>query len=262
MALAEHVSGSVDAFVDEMNARAEELGMTRTMFTSPNGLDDTGYSSAADLVRLTRAAYRSRGFASVVATRFHTVESLDAEPRVVQNRNVLLWLYPGAIGVKTGFTSPAGFCLVGAAQRGDERLVAVVLGAPGEPFSAAATLLNYGFDAFEHRTLLRQGEPLDDVDVGGRSVSVSAGGNVRGLVPTAATVTRTVELDPHVAFPPARGEQIGVVRVSASGRAVGEVPLVVVGVPAPPPAEPGSWWARAAGALVEAGGGVLDALFG
>ena len=112
--------------------------MTRTMFTSPNGLDDTGYSSAADLVRLTRAAYRSRGFASVVATRFHTVESLDEEPRVVQNRNVLLWLYPGAIGVKTGFTSPAGFCLVGAAQRGDERLVAVVLGAPGEPFSAAA----------------------------------------------------------------------------------------------------------------------------
>ena len=262
VALAEHVSGSVDAFVDEMNARAEELGMTRTMFTSPNGLDDTGYSSAADLVRLTRAAYRSRGFASVVATRFHTIESLDAEPRVVQNRNVLLWLYPGAIGVKTGYTSPAGFCLVGAAQRGDERLVAVVLGAPGEPFSGAATLLNYGFDAFEYRTLLREGEPLDDVDVGGRSVSVSAGGDVRGLILAAATVSRTVELESHVAFPPARGEEIGIVRLSAGGKIVGEVPLVVVGVPAPSPPEPGSWWARAAGALVDAGGGILDALFG
>ncbi len=262
VALAEHVSGSVDAFVDDMNARAEQLGMTRTLFTSPNGLDDTGYSSAADLVRLTRAAYRSPGFASVVATRFHTVESLDAEPRIVQNRNVLLWLYPGAIGVKTGFTSPAGFCLVGAAQREDERLVAVVLGAPGEPFSAAATLLNYGFDAFEYRTLLREGERLDDVDVGGRSVSVSAGGNVRGLIPAAATVSRTVELEHHVAFPPARGEEIGIVRLSAGGKIVGEVPLVVVGVPAPSPPEPGSWWARAAGALVDAGGGVLDALFG
>src|SRR6185503_10749438 len=120
----------------------------------------------------------------------------------------------------------------------------------------------YGFEAFEHRTLLREGEPLDDVDIGGRSVSVIAGGSVRGLVPTAATVTRIVELVPHVAFPPARGEQIGVVRVSAAGRAVGEVPLVVVGVPAPPPAEPGAWWARAAGAFVEAGSGVLDALFG
>jgi serine-type D-Ala-D-Ala carboxypeptidase (penicillin-binding protein 5/6) len=261
-ALAEHVSGSVDAFVEDMNARAGELGMTRTMFTSPNGLDDTGYSSAADLVRLTRAAYRSPGFPSVVATRFHTVESLDAKPRIVQNRNVLLWLYPGAIGVKTGYTSPAGFCLVGAAQRGDERLVAVVLGAPGEPFSAAATLLNYGFDAFERRTLLREGEPLDDVDVGGRSVSVSAGGDVRGLIPAAATVSRTVELESHVAFPPARGEEIGTVRVTAGGRVVGEVPLVVAGVAAPPPPEPGSWWARAAGALVEAGGGILDALFG
>jgi serine-type D-Ala-D-Ala carboxypeptidase (penicillin-binding protein 5/6) len=262
VALAEHVSGSVDAFVDDMNARAEQLGMTRTLFMSPNGLDDTGYSSAADLVRLTRAAYRSPGFASVVATRFHTVESLDAEPRIVQNRNVLLWLYPGAIGVKTGFTSPAGFCLVGAAQRGDERLVAVVLGAPGEPFSAAATLLNYGFDAFEYRTLLREGERLDDVDVGGRSVSVSAGGNVRGLIPASATVSRTVELEHRVAFPPARGEEIGIVRLSAGGKIVGEVPLVVVGVPAPSPPEPGPWWARAAGALVDAGGGVLDALFG
>jgi serine-type D-Ala-D-Ala carboxypeptidase (penicillin-binding protein 5/6) len=261
-ALAEHVSGSVDAFVEDMNGRAEELGMTRTMFTSPNGLDDTGYSSAADLVRLTRAAYRSPGFPSVVATRFHTVESLDAKPRIVQNRNVLLWLYPGAIGVKTGYTSPAGFCLVGAAQRGDERLVAVVLGAPGEPFSAAATLLNYGFDAFERRTLLREGERLEDVDVGGRGVSVSAGGEVRGLIPAGATVSRTVDLESHVAFPPARGEEIGIVRVSAGGRVVGEVPLVVAGVPAPPPPEPGSWWARAAGALVDAGGGVLDALFG
>jgi len=204
-----------------MNARAEELGMTRTMFTSPNGLDDTGYSSAADLVRLTRAAYRSPGFPSVVATRFHTVESLDAKPRIVQNRNVLLWLYPGAIGVKTGYTSPAGFCLVGAAQRGDERLVAVVLGAPGEPFSAAATLLNYGFDAFERRTLLREGERLDDVDVGGRGVSVSAGGEVLGLIPAGATVSRTVDLESHVAFPPARGEEIGIVRVSAGGEGRG-----------------------------------------
>jgi serine-type D-Ala-D-Ala carboxypeptidase (penicillin-binding protein 5/6) len=261
-ALAEHVSGSVDAFVEDMNARAEELGMSRTMFTSPNGLDDTGYSSAADLVRLTRAAYRSPGFPSVVATRFHTVESLDAKPRIVQNRNVLLWLYPGAIGVKTGYTSPAGFCLVGAAQRGDERLVAVVLGAPGEPFSAAATLLNYGFDAFERRTLLREGERLDDVDVGGRGVSVSAGGEVLGLISAGATVSRTVDLESHVAFPPARGEEIGIVRVSAGGRVVGEVPLVVAGVAAPPPPEPGSWWARAAGALVDAGGGVMDALFG
>ena len=262
LALAEHVSGSVDAFVDAMNARAEQLGMTRTMFASPNGLDDTGYSSAGDLVRLTRAALRSRGFASVVATRFHTVESLDAEPRIVQNRNVLLWLYPGAIGVKTGFTSPAGFCVVAGAQRGDERLLAVVLGEPGEPFSDAAALLNYGFEAFERRMVIQAGESLESVDVGGRSVSVRAGGSLRGLVPVEGTVSKAVVLEDHLAYPPARGEEIGVVRISSGSKVLGQVPLVVSGVPAPPPPEPGVWWARAAGAVVDAGDGVLDALFG
>ena len=262
LALAEHVSGSVDAFVDAMNARAEQLGMTRTMFASPNGLDDSGYSSAGDLVRLTRAALRSRGFASVVATRFHTVESLDAEPRIVQNRNVLLWLYPGAIGVKTGFTSPAGFCVVAGAQRGDERLLAVVLGEPGEPFSDAASLLNYGFEAFERRMLIQAGESLESVDVGGRSVSVRAGDSLRGLVPVEGTVSKAVVLEDHLAYPPARGEEIGVVRISSGSKVLGQVPLVVSGVPAPPPLEPGAWWARAAGAVVDAGDGVLDALFG
>jgi serine-type D-Ala-D-Ala carboxypeptidase (penicillin-binding protein 5/6) len=262
LALAEHVSGSVDAFVDAMNARAEQLGMTRTMFASPNGLDDTGYSSAGDLVRLTRAAFRSRGFASVVATRFHTVESLDAEPRIVQNRNVLLWLYPGAIGVKTGFTSPAGFCVVAGAQRGDERLLAVVLGEPGEPFSDAAALLNYGFEAFERRMLIQAGESLGSVDVDGRSVSVRAGGSLRGLVPVEGSVSKVVVLEDHLAYPPARGEAIGVVRISSGSKVLGQVPLVVSGVPPPPPPEPGAWWARAAEAVVDAGDGVLDALFG
>ena len=262
LALAEHVSGSVDSFVEAMNARAEQLGMTRTMFASPNGLDDSGYSSAGDLVRLSRAALRSRGFASVVATRFHTVESLDAEPRIVQNRNVLLWLYPGAIGVKTGFTSPAGFCVVAGAQRGDERLLAVVLGEPGEPFSDAASLLNYGFDAFERRMLIQAGESLESVDVGGRSVSVRAGDSLRGLVPVEGTVSKAVVLEDHLAYPPARGEEIGVVRISSGSKVLGQVPLVVSGVPPPPPPEPGAWWARAAGAVVDAGNGVLDALFG
>ena len=262
LALAEHVSGSVDAFVEAMNARAEQLGMTRTMFASPNGLDDSGYSSAGDLVRLTRAALRSRGFASVVATRFHTVESLDAEPRIVQNRNVLLWLYPGAIGVKTGFTSPAGFCVVAGAQRGDERLLAVVLGEPGEPFSDAASLLNYGFEAFERRMLIQAGESLESVDVGGRSVSVRAGDSLRGLVPVEGTVSKAVVLEDHLTYPPARGEEIGVVRISSGSKVLGQVPLVVSGVPPPPLPEPGAWWARAAGAVVDAGDGVLDALFG
>ena len=261
-ALAEHVSGSVEAFVDLMNTRGVGLGLTRTRFDSPNGLDDEGYSTARDLVRLTRAAYEVPGFADLVATRFHTVHSPTAGPRIVQNRNALLWLYPGAIGVKTGFTTPAGFCLVAAAERDGERLVAVVLGEPGEPFSDAATLLNHGFAAFERRTLLERGAPLGTVEVAGRDVAVSAGGSVAALVAIGAGVERTIVLEDRVAYPPRLGEVIGGVRLSAAGRRVGLVPLVVSGVPPPPPPDAGSWWGRALGAVAEAADAVLDGLLG
>ena len=262
VALAEHVSGSVDAFVDDMNARAERLGLTRTMFASPNGLDDDGYSSAGDLVRLTRAAFRSHGFASIVATRFHTVTSLDEPPRIVQNRNVLLWLYPGAIGVKTGFTSPAGFCVVAAAEREGMRLVAVVLGEPSEPFSDAAALLNYGFAAFDRRTLIEQGERLGAAQVGGRRIPLTAGESLRGLVPADRQIRRTVVLDGHVAYPPALGSRVGVLRLTAGTSVLGEVPAIVADVPPPPPPGSGPWWARAVGAVVDAGAAVLNAVVG
>ena len=262
IALAEHVSGKVDAFVDDMNARAERLGLSNTMFASPNGLDDDGYSSAGDLVRLTRAAYRSRGFASIVATRFHTVTSLDEPPRIVQNRNILLWLYPGAIGVKTGFTSEAGFCVVASAEREGMRLVAVVLGEPSEPFSDAAALLNYGFAAFDRRTLVERGERLGVVDVGGREIPLTAGDSLRGLVPADRPIRRTVVLDDHVAYPPAVGSRIGVLRLSAGTAELGEVPAIVADVPPPPPPGSGPWWARAIGAVVDAGAAVLNGVVG
>ena len=157
VALAEHVSGSVDAFVDEMNARAEELGMTRTMFTSPNGLDDTGYSSAADLVRLTRAAYRSRGFASVVATRFHTVESLDARAARRAEPQRAAVAVPRRDRGEDRVHEPGGV-LPGRrrAARGRAPGRRSSSARPASRSPAAATLLNYGFDAFEHRTLLRE----------------------------------------------------------------------------------------------------------
>jgi D-alanyl-D-alanine carboxypeptidase (penicillin-binding protein 5/6) len=263
IALAEHVSGTVPAFVELMNARAAELGMTRTRFDSPNGLDETGYSTARDLVLLTRASFGAEGFAEIVSTRFHTVISLDAEPRRVQNRNVLLWLYPGATGVKTGFTSEAGFCLVAAAEREGVRLVSIVLGEPGEPFSEAAELLNYGFAAFERRTLITQGETLGTVDLGGHDVDVVSGGSLRGLVPVEAQIERVIALNERVAFPPALAEEIGTVRVLAGDKLVGEVPLLVAGLPPPPePGEEGPWWARAIGSVIEAAGAVVDALFG
>ena len=263
VALAEYVSGTVEAFVEQMNARGRELGLRRTRFASPNGLDDAGYSTARDLVRLTLAAFAEDLFARIVATRFHEIASPDDEPRVIQNRNALLWLYPGAIGAKTGFTSAAGFCVVAAAERDGLRLAAIILGEPGEPFSDAATLLNYGFAAFERRTLIAEGRSLGTVPIGGREIPVAAGGALVGLVPVGAHVRREISVHPRTAFPPPRGAEIGTVTLSIPGRTVGEVPLVVVDVPPPEPlADDDPWWGRAFGAVVDAGSGLLDALFG
>jgi D-alanyl-D-alanine carboxypeptidase (penicillin-binding protein 5/6) len=265
IALAERVSGSVERFVKRMNATATRLGLTDTRFRSPNGLDDRGFSSARDLVLLTRAAFgEDPRFATIVATRFHEVPAPGGRPREIQNRNVLLWLYPGATGVKTGYTAAAGFCVVATAERDGRRLVAVVLGAPGEPFSEAASLLDYGFDGFAVRRFLRAGQDEGTIGIRGGTVSVSTERGLRALAPVTALdrVRITVVPDPSVAFPPALRDRVGLVRVTVPGRSLGSVPLVVTAVPPPPPTDGRPWWDRAARSVSGAVSGLIHGLLG
>lgn len=264
IALAEHVSGTVGAFVAEMNRRAKELGLRDTRFYSPNGLDDRGYSTPADLAELTRVALTNPFFTKVAATRTREIPSPSGPPRIVQNRNVLLWLYPGAFGVKTGFTSAAGYCVVAGAERDGRRLLAVVLGEPGEPFSDAATLLNYGFSAFEVRTLVEVGESLGELPMGPVGVPVEAGAELAPLIPTGMVddVRRRVVPAAEVLYPPVMGQRVGTLVVRAGDETLGRVPVVVATVPPPPAPEPGPWWRRATSTVVGALSVVLDALFG
>jgi D-alanyl-D-alanine carboxypeptidase (penicillin-binding protein 5/6) len=259
VALAEHVSGTVGAFVTEMNRRAKQLGLRDTRFSSPNGLDDHGYSSPADLAELTGLALADPVFAKVVATRVYEIPSPSGPPRVVQNRNVLLWLYPGAFGVKTGFTTAAGYCVVASAERDGMRLLAVVLGEPGEPFSDTATLLNYGFSAFEVRALVEEGEPLGRLPLGPARVQVEAGAALSPLIPVGlgADVRRRIVAEPDAAYPPVEGERVGTLLVALRDRTLGRVPVLVSSVPPPPSPDPGPWWRRAAASV---GGAVVDVL--
>jgi D-alanyl-D-alanine carboxypeptidase (penicillin-binding protein 5/6) len=265
IALAEQVSGTVERFVKQMNVTAARLGMTHSRFRSPNGLDDRGFSSARDLMILTRAAFREDpSFGTIVATRFKEIASPGRHPRHIQNRNVLLWLYPGATGVKTGYTAAAGFCIVATAERDGRRLVAVVLGTPGEPFSEAASLLNYGFSGFTVHRFVRGGQGEGTVAIRGGLVPVAAARDLEALVPVTALghVRRTVVVDPSAAFPPAVGERIGVVRVMAPGRVLGSVPLVVTDVPPPPTIDDRPWWEHAAASLTGAVSGLVRGLLG
>ena len=264
VALADHVSGSEPRFVRDMNARAAALGMRRTRFRSPNGLDDRGFSTARDLMTLTRAAMAIPAFDTIVATQFHTIPGPDGVDRHIQNRNVMLWLYEGATGVKTGYTSRAGYCVVATAERDGRRLVAVVLGAPGDAFSDAATLLDHGFAAFTEHTFVTAGEPNGVVTLPGGSVPVEVGADLSALVPIAALadVREQVVVDPSAAYPPAPGERVARLKITLPGLTVGRVPLVVSSVPPPPPIDDRPWWARAVAAVADAIGTAVDAVRG
>ena len=262
-ALAIEEAGSVSAFVEEMNARAKALGMLRTRFASPHGLDDRGRSSAADLVLLLREASKHRVFRDLVRRRFAIVRSDSARPRRIQNRNAMLWLYPGASGVKTGFTSGSGFCLIATARRRGRELAVVVLGGSDEVFSDAAALLNHGFAAYERRTLVQEGEALGSVRVRGGEVPVVAGGRLIALVGVGVggAIERVLTASPAAAYPPPSGSVVGTLRLTSSGVTVGRVKVLVADLQ-PPQAPTGSWWRRAASAVSGAVTTVVAGLFG
>ena len=228
VALADAVAGNSKSFVQEMNRRAKELGLRDTHFASPNGLNDHGYSTAADLVLITRTAMEQPVFAEIVRTKFATMPGASAKdpPRKIQNRNVLLWLYPGAIGVKTGYTNLAGYNVIAAAERDERRLLAVVLGEGGEPFSDAAELLNFGFKAFEQRTVLEEGQDFGVRRIGGEKVRLAAGESLSALVPKGEEVATHVQIS-AASGKPSAGEEVGVITASVQSLELGAVPLVV-----------------------------------
>jgi serine-type D-Ala-D-Ala carboxypeptidase (penicillin-binding protein 5/6) len=262
-ALAIEASGSVSAFVEEMNARARTLGMTRTRFASPHGLDDDGRSSAADLLRLLRATLEIRFARDLMSSRFVTIPSASGPRRRIQNRNVMLWLYPGAFGVKTGYTSGARFCLIATARRRGRELAVIVLGGRDEVFSDAAALLNHGFAAYERRTLVGQGEALGSVQIRGGEVPVVAGRELTALVRVSEVdlIERILTGRRSAAYPPPTGAVVGFLRLRGPAATLGRIPVLAADL-APPREPSGRWWGRAAGAVARAVTAVVHGLFG
>lgn len=155
VALAEHTAGSVEGFAEMMNARASEMGLRGTRFANPHGLDQEGhYGTARDLLAVARAGMENPDFAALVGAQSANLPAdPEGAPRIAVNTNRLLADYPGAVGVKTGYTDLAGLSLAAAAERDGRRLYAVVLGSE-EHFAEAAALLDWGFREFGPATLV------------------------------------------------------------------------------------------------------------
>ena len=253
--LAEAIDGSVEAFVARMNRRAQELGCEDTHFMNPHGLhDDDHYTTAWDIYLITTAALEYELFDEISNTKSYTVPETNlSRARDLHTTNYLIstwrtrsYYYPDAIGIKTGSTPEAGYCLVSSAERGGRRLLSVVLGAEritGEDgviytksFSETSRLFEHGFNDFQSLTLLSDDEFICEVPVELSSeanyVVVHPSESVTRMVDAgldAEDFTRTVTLTAEsVDAPVAEGDELGTITVSRDGTVYAEVPLLAL----------------------------------
>lgn len=233
-ALAEHVAGSQDAFVALMNEKAAELGLSNTHFANPHGLDAPGhYTSARDLANLAAYAMRNPDFRKIVSARtFQLPWPGHPGPRVFENHNKLLKLYPYATGIKTGYTSQAGKCLVASAEKDGRELVSVILNGGESYWDQTISLMEYGFNDFAHVEYAYAGQPLAEVEVGDfPRKRVNAVGS-RDLVFT----VRRDRLDAYreadiswlnwVPYPTAAGQEVGYLSLGEEGAGGQRISLV------------------------------------
>lgn len=232
IALAEHVAGSEEAFASLMNSYAAKLGMKNSHFVNAHGLTAEGHHSTAfDLALLGRAMVRD--YPETYA--YNKVKEFTVGNITQPNRNLLLWRDGSVDGIKTGHTSAAGYCLMSSAQRGDQRLIAVVLGGASEKQRAddSLALLNWGFRFFETHRLYEPGKVVSEHKVWkGTADNVQLGvaqpmlvslprGRYNDLKPS-------MDVPKTLVAPFTAGQQIGTLKVTLDGKVVAEAPLVAV----------------------------------
>ena len=241
VALAIYCGGTVEGFVARMNDKARTLGLKDTHFANPNGLDAPDhYSSAADLAALGAYAMENPIFAKTVSTK-----TVQAGGRALRNHNKLLWLLPGAEGIKTGFTKAAGRILVSSAQRQGRRLVAATMDAPDD-WRDHQTLLEAGFADFRIVPIISAGEQL------GMRTILGGAGKVRLVAGEDFAFALAQGEQPQIVIggqnfayaPVAQGAEAGTAYVLLSGKIVGRVPLVYGETVEQLPPEKKSPWQR------------------
>ena len=232
IALAEHTAGSQEAFASLMNSYAAKIGMKGSNFVNAHGLSaPEHFSTAHDLARLGQALIRD--FPETYA--FNKIKEFTVGTITQPNRNLLLWRDPAVDGIKTGHHSGAGYCLMSSAMRGDQRLIAVVMGSTSEKQRAddSMALLNWGFRFFETHRLYEAGKQIAQQRVWkGTSKEVQLGvaepllvGVPRGRY---GDLKPTMDVPKLLEAPITKGQAIGTVKVTLDGKLVAQAPLVAL----------------------------------
>ena len=233
-AMAEHIAGSESAFVERMNARAKELGMNDTHFVNCTGLDDSEEAknhrtSAHDIAVMSRQLLLHHPEIKKFTTIW--MDSVRGGAFGLSNTNKMIRFYDGATGLKTGFTSGAGYCLSASALRDGMELVAVVMGAESSQirFQACKTMLDYGFANYAIIC-------PDLCDAGDVPVTLGRANSVRPKLGEEAsllidkgqknTVITDIRLEPSIPAPVSQGQRIGTMQIKAGEQILKEIPLV------------------------------------
>lgn len=244
-ALAEHLAGSEEAFVDRMNTRARELGMENTHFVNCTGLDDgpeaAGHrTSAGDIAIMSRELLLK--YPDILRYTTIWMDTIRGGSFGLSNTNKMVRFYPGATGLKTGFTSSAMYCLSASAQRDGLHLVAVVMGSPTSKarFAACKGLLDYGFAGYALYTPTLEETAAVPVELGkSEAVALKIPPDSAVLVEKGKKneITSRLELPEQVQAPVQAGQQLGTLTILQEGQVLKTLPLT-----AADSVERLSWW--------------------
>jgi|GEM_PF-33017 Penicillin-binding protein 5, C-terminal domain./D-alanyl-D-alanine carboxypeptidase. len=235
VALAEKVAGSEEAFVQLMNEKARELKMNNTNFLDATGLTDEGhYSTAYDVALMSRELLTRHPRIINYTTIWH--DSFRDGKFDLDNTNKLVKRYSGITGLKTGFTSKAGFCLAASAERDGTHFISVVLGAESNEmrFSESAKLLDFGFANWETARIEKKGLPAGTVRVKKGEVSevpLEYGDNVVILVQKGkkGKLVENPEMPESVTAPVTAGQVVGMLNIELDGNRMASIPIVAAG---------------------------------
>ena len=227
-AIGEYIGGTIEGFAQMMNEKARQLGAVHSHFVNPNGLsDEDHYTTAYDLALIARAAMQNPTFRKIVATENRPWYGAEWTSTLI-NGNKLLDSYDGAIGVKTGYTSEARWCLVSAAERNGETFLAVVLGSNNKQiWSDSKELLDYGFNNFYTQTLAHSGDIIEHLEIDEQQLEIAVASDLTYLQSKLNPIHPQAKI--HILpleTPVEKGDKVGEVQFFADGKEVGKLDLV------------------------------------
>ena len=232
VAMAEYLAGSEEAFVNQMNAKAKELGMNDTTFKNCHGIDEDGHvTSAYDIALMSRELLTKHPSITKYTTIY--MDSLRDGKSSLVNTNKLVRNYKGATGLKTGSTSVALYNLSASATRNDLSLIAVIMKAPTSPirFAEAQKLLDYGFNNFEYKKLANENDLIKEISVdkgieNGVNAILENDSGVLIQKGQNKDIVQSVQLTDSINAPVYAGQVLGNVTYSLNGNEIGKVNIV------------------------------------